>query len=113
MAINQEHNATPVRSATNSVLSENSTPAISDQGVGDTEKGKEETNTDTMKSQEVGATPEKSDAPPAGPPGPGPPPDGGLHAWLTVLGGFCGLFVSFGWINCKIHHEGRSGKSFC
>lgn len=26
-------------------------------------------------------------------------PDGGLHAWLTVLGGFCILFCSFGWIN--------------
>ncbi|KAI9822327.1 MAG: hypothetical protein M1827_000045 [Pycnora praestabilis] len=27
-------------------------------------------------------------------------PDGGLDAWLTVLGGFCCLFCSFGWINC-------------
>ncbi|KAI5457843.1 major facilitator superfamily domain-containing protein [Mariannaea sp. PMI_226] len=27
-------------------------------------------------------------------------PDGGLQAWLTVLGAFCGLFSSFGWINC-------------
>lgn len=26
-------------------------------------------------------------------------PDGGTKAWLTVLGGFCCLFVSFGWIN--------------
>lgn len=26
-------------------------------------------------------------------------PDGGLQAWLTVLGGFCILFCSFGWIN--------------
>lgn len=31
----------------------------------------------------------------------GPPPDGGAQAWLVVLGAFCGLFVSFGWINCK------------
>lgn len=36
-----------------------------------------------------------------GPPPPGPPPDGGFQAWMTVLGAFCGLFVSFGWINCK------------
>lgn len=28
-------------------------------------------------------------------------PDGGLEAWLVVLGVFCSLFVSFGWINCK------------
>lgn len=27
-------------------------------------------------------------------------PDGGLKAWLCVLGGFCVLFCSFGWINC-------------
>lgn len=33
-------------------------------------------------------------------PGPGPPPDGGLQAWLVVLGGFCIVFASFGWINC-------------
>ncbi|RDL31922.1 uncharacterized protein BP5553_09324 [Venustampulla echinocandica] len=27
-------------------------------------------------------------------------PDGGLEAWLVVLGGWCSLFCSFGWINC-------------
>ncbi|KAF1985775.1 monocarboxylate transporter [Aulographum hederae CBS 113979] len=27
-------------------------------------------------------------------------PDGGMQAWLVVAGGFCCLFVSFGWINC-------------
>jgi hypothetical protein len=27
-------------------------------------------------------------------------PDGGLKPWLAVAGGFCGFFVSFGWINC-------------
>jgi hypothetical protein len=27
-------------------------------------------------------------------------PDGGLKAWLCVVGGFCVLFCSFGWINC-------------
>ncbi len=27
-------------------------------------------------------------------------PDGGLEAWLVVVGGWCCLFVSFGWINC-------------
>jgi hypothetical protein len=33
-------------------------------------------------------------------PAPNPPPDGGLQAWLVVLGGFCMVFASFGWINC-------------
>lgn len=28
-------------------------------------------------------------------------PDGGLQAWMTVLGGFACLFCSFGWVNCK------------
>ena len=27
-------------------------------------------------------------------------PDGGLDAWLCVLGGWCALFSSFGLINC-------------
>ncbi|RKL42731.1 hypothetical protein BFJ63_vAg8426 [Fusarium oxysporum f. sp. narcissi] len=30
----------------------------------------------------------------------GPPPDGGLQAWLVVAGGFFAVFASFGWINC-------------
>ncbi len=28
-------------------------------------------------------------------------PDGGLEAWLVVVGAFCCLFCSFGWINCS------------
>lgn len=28
-------------------------------------------------------------------------PDGGIKAWSVVLGGFCCLFCSFGWINCE------------
>ncbi|OJJ98031.1 hypothetical protein ASPACDRAFT_53556 [Aspergillus aculeatus ATCC 16872] len=32
--------------------------------------------------------------------GPKGAPDGGVEAWLTVLGGFCAMFVSFGWVNC-------------
>lgn len=27
-------------------------------------------------------------------------PDGGWEAWSVVLGGYCCLFCSFGWINC-------------
>jgi MFS family permease len=27
-------------------------------------------------------------------------PDGGAEAWLVVLGAWCSLFSSFGWINC-------------
>lgn len=29
-------------------------------------------------------------------------PDGGLQAWLVVLGAFFGLFISFGWTNCTL-----------
>lgn len=46
----------------------------------------------------------EKDAVPAPPPNPMMDPksfpDGGLDAWLCVLGGFCALFCSFGWINC-------------
>lgn len=28
-------------------------------------------------------------------------PDGGFQAWLVVFGGFCLVFASFGWINCR------------
>jgi hypothetical protein len=36
---------------------------------------------------------------------PSPPPDGGLQAWLAVLGGFCMVFASFGWINCTYYPQ--------
>lgn len=39
-------------------------------------------------------------APGAGGTAPSDFPDGGLEAWLVVLGGWCGLFCSFGWVNC-------------
>lgn len=38
---------------------------------------------------------------PAGPMDPSQYPEGGREAWIVVVGAFCGLFVSFGWINCK------------
>lgn len=36
------------------------------------------------------------------PPGMAPAdfPDGGLEAWLVVFGGWCGLFCTFGLVNC-------------
>jgi MFS family permease len=33
-------------------------------------------------------------------PSPSPFPDGGRKAWLVVLGAWCCMFASFGWINC-------------
>jgi hypothetical protein len=27
-------------------------------------------------------------------------PEGGTKAWLSLLGAFCAMFVSFGWMNC-------------
>ncbi|KUI56393.1 Riboflavin transporter MCH5 [Cytospora mali] len=49
---------------------------------------------------------EKKDGPHAGHPPPGSGfhpsdfPDGGLQAWLVVFGSWCGLFCTFGFINC-------------
>lgn len=42
----------------------------------------------------------KTQAPAAGGTSPADFPDGGFQAWLVVLGSWCCLFVSFGWINC-------------
>lgn len=44
---------------------------------------------------------EKPQGPPPGTWDPRQNPDGGRQAWLCVLGGFCTLFCSFGWINCE------------
>lgn len=40
------------------------------------------------------------DTDPSTQPNPSEPPDGGLEAWIVVAGGWCCLFVSFGWITC-------------
>ena len=97
-----EHSAPSIDStSTNIAPSDHSTPAMSDQINDDLEKGQEKTTEPTEIHDAKLEPPEKSDAGPSGPPGPGPPPDGGIKAWTVVLGGFCGLFVSFGWINCK------------
>jgi hypothetical protein len=51
--------------------------------------------------EKLGVKTHSREAPvPNGPP-PDGPPDGGLRAWFTVVGAFCGMFVSFGWISCK------------
>ncbi|CAK7227138.1 hypothetical protein SCUCBS95973_006441 [Sporothrix curviconia] len=57
----------------------------------------EENNNNNQNNKDESAAP-----PPAGPPGMSPAdfPDGGLEAWLVVFGGWCGLFCTFGLINC-------------
>ncbi|KAJ5971862.1 uncharacterized protein N7479_001780 [Penicillium vulpinum] len=87
--------ASSIGNATNIHISNNPTLVMSMHGNADLEKG--------LASSEKAESPiEKSVA--AGPapvtPVIGPPPDGGAQAWLVVLGAFCGLFVSFGWISC-------------
>lgn len=105
MAVDQEHDVPSTHSTiTNTPPSDIS---ISEQVHHDIEKGKAEDQGAESQDVNTERTSEKLDAPPAGPPGPGPPPDGGLQAWMTVLGGFCGLFVSFGWINCKFRRALR------
>jgi hypothetical protein len=82
---------------------------MSDHVNDDIEKGTRTADPVESEERDVNGEPlsEKSEAvtpAPAGPPGPGPPPDGGSEAWMSVLGAFCGLFVSFGWINCMCRH---------
>lgn len=80
---------------------------MSGQVNDDMEKGARENDkpTDQGASTEPGS--EKSDpaSAPSGPSALAPPPDGGFQAWMVVVGAFCGLFVSFGWINCKSSHS--------
>ncbi|KAF7712071.1 Uncharacterized protein PECH_004922 [Penicillium ucsense] len=92
-------------STTTRALSEHSTPSIASQTHHDIEKGT--STTQPVQSQQVPEKDEKAsekaaagDPALAATPGPGPPPDGGAEAWMSVLGAFFGLFVSFGWINC-------------
>lgn len=40
-------------------------------------------------------------------------PDGGFDAWFTVAGGFCTVFASFGWINCKSDCASILAKALC
>lgn len=60
---------------------------------------------------------EKQDAP-VPPTGPNPAdfPDGGLKAWSVVLGAWCCLFASFGWINCiglfQTHYQSNQLKQY-
>lgn len=51
---------------------------------------------DAEKAEQVTQTAAPEPAPPS------MPPDGGWQAWLVVMGAFCSLFVSFGWINCEL-----------
>lgn len=54
--------------------------------------------------------------PPVNPMHPSAFPDGGLEAWLCVVGGFFALLVSFGWINCigifQDYYESHSLKEY-
>lgn len=37
-----------------------------------------------------------------------PPPDGGLEAWLVVVGAWCTSFCSFGWVNSESDLSSRT-----
>ncbi|KAK4937662.1 hypothetical protein LTR10_021735 [Elasticomyces elasticus] len=63
------------------------------------------TDADSPADRSVTSAEQNVQAEPAKPPynpwaDPSSFPDGGTQAWLTVLGGFCCLFNSWGWINC-------------
>lgn len=96
----ENENAPSVDSATTHFEQSNdTTPDMSVHGNIDPEKG---VVTPREKDETQSITDNSTTTPPApATPGVGPPPDGGMPAWLSVLGAFCGLFVSFGWINCK------------
>jgi MFS family permease len=59
-----------------------------------------ETEAEAHADLEKGGLEEKPPGPVAGGTNPADFPDGGLEAWLVILGCWCALFCSFGWINC-------------
>jgi len=54
----------------------------------------------TSKKRSSRQYPDEEIAAPSSTPGPNPAdfPDGGMEVWMVILGGWCCLFVSFGWI---------------
>ncbi|KAL4990351.1 major facilitator superfamily domain-containing protein [Aspergillus falconensis] len=58
------------------------------------------TNTVDSDQGKLGVRTESQEASGPGLPPHDAPPDGGLRAWSTVVGAFCGMVVSFGWISC-------------
>lgn len=98
--------APDVGAAKTEVVSDNSTRTTSSIQLGrDQEKTQPLENEPAEKFVQETRDPEKAEqvvenAAPVPPPY-SMPPDGGWEAWLVVAGGFCALFVSFGWINCE------------
>ena len=82
----------------------NSSPPNGDTALPSTEKQDE---SDLEEGQ-----PAKPQGPPPGVFDPRQNPDGGRQAWLCILGGFCTLFCSFGWINCEWKLMGE-GTAIC
>ncbi|KAJ5814699.1 hypothetical protein N7474_006476 [Penicillium riverlandense] len=117
MAENEQRHASPsIDSATtNTGPSESSTPPLSAQVSTDPEKGArpEKTQTSEQKGPEDPEAQKQDVAPMSTPatPAPGPPPDGGAKAWFTVLGAFCGLFVSIGVFQTYYESHQLSGMS--
>lgn len=74
------------------------------------------TKTEAHILPETGETPEGDLEDARSEPSPMPPgldpasfPDGGVEAWTVVAGAFCCLFVSFGWINCRLRYDCSHG----
>lgn len=69
--------------------------SLEDPAKGSVLEPEEEKRQDTPSEPET-----KLDTEPARP-NPDDFPDGGFQAWLVVVGSFCAVFCSFGWINCE------------
>lgn len=129
MAVDAHQDAPwPADIATAATDDENSTPTVSSVQLGKCHHNPEKAQPEAINPQDANANghdPEKlgtateqnnaTAAAAAGSAPPSLPPDGGLQAWLVVVGAFCSLFVSFGWINCMclitqitVYHDNRN-----
>lgn len=87
---------TMVDSSASSVADVKGRPVDSANMGGDSQVVSAEGKQDIEKGVEVATA---NAAPPAGP-NPADFPDGGVKAWTVVVGSWCCLFASMGWINC-------------
>lgn len=85
-----------VAALTNSSWEKKNGDSTTNTGPNDAPDMASEEDTDVEMGPDVVATPKDNYI------DPNSYPDGGIEAWTVVFGGFCALFVSFGWINCEI-----------
>lgn len=92
------HTDATMTSSTNDLrIGGDAKPSVDSDGEKPTTNPTTDTN---MNSATIVPTPGAMEKGAVSPMHPSQFPDGGTQAWLTIVGSFCILIVSFGWVNC-------------